>query len=94
MGKLFKSVDEKFADIGFIKMEDDTYIAYYERYVPEYNFTQSLIIMHKASGKHIVSSYDKNLHDEKHIGNTSVGLTYYEMKLVLAKMRQKKWKSK
>lgn len=92
--KLFKSVDEKLADIGFIKVEDNDFYVSYEREVTDYGYTQSLTIIHKASGRHILQSYDKDSFDERCIGNTCVGLTYYEMKLIMKKMRQKGWKSK
>lgn len=85
---MFKNIDKKFEEIGFIKAKEDKYGATYERKDVEHNFTQVLDILHKASGKHIVQSYDKNLMDTKNIGNTSVGLTYYEMKLVLKKMKK------
>lgn len=94
MKKIFKSVDEKLADIGFVKVEDNGYVVTYERYDEKYNYTQVVGILHKASGRHIVSSYDKDLFDEKQIGNCAVGLTYYEMKLVLKKMKEKGWISK
>lgn len=86
--KLFKSVDEKLKEIGFIKIEEDKYGVRYERKNSKYNFTQSVDILHKASGRHILQSYDKDLIDEKKIGNTCVGLTGYEMKLFLKKMKQ------
>ena len=94
MKKLFKTIDDKFNKIGFKKVRDDEYAATYERRDEEYDYTQVLDIRHKASGRHIVQSYDKELFDDKLIGNTCVGLTYYEMKLVLKKMRIKKWKSR
>jgi hypothetical protein len=53
-----------------------------------------LAILHKASGKHIVQSYDKELFDSKKIGNTCVGLTYYEMQLAQKKMKKLGYKSK
>ena len=86
--KLFKSVDEKLKEIGFIKIEEDKFGVRYERKNSKYNFTQSVDILHKASGRHILQSYDKDLIDEKKIGNTCVGLTGYEMKLFLKKMKQ------
>ena len=86
--KLFKTVDDKLEDIGFIKIEEDKYGVRYERKNSKYNFTQSVDILHKASGKHILQSYDGELMDEKKIGNTCVGLTGYEMKLFLKKMKQ------
>ena len=92
--KIFKTIDDKFKDIGFQKIQDDKYAATYERRNEEYGYTQVLDILHKASGNHIVQSYDKELFDEKRIGNTCVGLTYYEMKLAVKKMKKKKWKSR
>lgn len=94
MKKLFKTIDDKFIEIGFQKVQDDEYAATYERKNEVYNYTQVLDIRHKASGRHIIQSYDKDLFDDKKIGNTCVGLTYYEMKLALKKMRKKGWKSK
>lgn len=86
--KLFKTVDEKLADIGFIKIKEDEYGVRYERKNSKYNFTQSVDILHKASGRHILQSFDNELMDQKKIGNTCVGLTGYEMKLFLKKMKQ------
>lgn len=86
--KLFKSVDEKLKEIGFVKIEEDKYGVKYERKNSKYNFTQSVDILHKASGRHILQSYDNKLMDQKKIGNTCVGLTGYEMKLFLKKMKQ------
>lgn len=85
---MFKNIDKKFEEIGFIKISEDKYGVIYERKDEKYNYTQVLAIFHKANGKHIVQSYDKSLMDSKLIGNTCVGLTYYEMKLALKKMRQ------
>lgn len=90
--KHFKSIDEKFAEIGFKKIREDKYGAEYERRNEKYGYTQSLALLHKQSGKHIVQSYDKGLMDEKKIGNTVVGLTMYEMRLCLKKMRKMGWK--
>lgn len=86
--KLFKSVDEKLKEIGFVKIEEKKYGVRYERKNSKYNFTQSVDILHKASGRHILQSYDADLMDEKKVGNTCVGLTGYEMKLFLKKMKQ------
>lgn len=91
--KLFKTVDEKFKEIGFEKVEDNGYIVHYQRQNDEYNYIHALCICHKASGRHIVQSYDENLLDIKGIGNTCVGLTMYEMKLCIKKMKEKGWKS-
>lgn len=86
--KLFKSVDEKLKEIGFVKIKEDKYGVRYERKNSKYNFTQSVDILHKASGRHILQSYDNELIDQKKIGNTCVGLMGYEIKLFLKKMKQ------
>ena len=88
--KLFKTVDEKLAAIGFTKVEEDKYGCIYERKDKKYNFTQKVVIGHKKSGRHILQSYDPDLADNKGIGNTCVGLTGYEMKLFVKKMKQLK----
>lgn len=85
---MFKNIDKKFEEIGFIKVKENEYGATYERKNEKYNYTQVLAIIHKANGKHIVQSYDKDLMDSKEIGNTCVGLTYYETKLALKKMKK------
>ena len=90
--KLFKTVDEKFAEIGFVKVEEDKFGAIYERKDIVHSFTQKICLMHKASGQHITQSYDQNLMDGQKIGNTCVGLTMYELKLCLKKMKQMGWK--
>ncbi len=92
MFPIFKSIDEKFAEIGFIKIEEDEYGAVYKRRIDKYNYTQTLDLVHKASGRHIIQSYDEELTDQKKIGNTCVGLTMYEAKLCVKKMKQMGWK--
>lgn len=92
MFPIFKSIDEKFAEIGFIKIEEDEYGAVYKRRIDKYNYTQTLDLVHKASGRHIIQSYDEELMDQKKIGNTCVGLTMYEAKLCVKKMKQMGWK--
>ena len=86
--RIFKSVDEKLKEIGFNKTSEDKYGATYERYIAKYNYWQCVDILHKVSDRHILLSYDKDLIDEKKIGNTCVGLTGYEMKLFLTKMKK------
>lgn len=89
--KLFKNVDDKFKDIGFEKIKDDEYAVTYERINNTFGYTQVIDILHKKSDKHIVQSYDKHLMDKDKTGNICVGLTYYEMKLILKKMKKKGW---
>lgn len=86
--KLFKTIDDKFAELGFEKIKEDNYGVIYERKNIVYEYTQVLAILHKASGQHIIQSYDKDLMDNKKLGNTCVGLNYYETKLALKKMKK------
>lgn len=90
--KLFKTVDEKFAEIGFAKVMENKYGASYERRNVAFDYNQRLDLVHKSSGKHLILSYDRDLGDVKGIGNTGVGLTMYEAKLCLKKMKQMGWK--
>ena len=90
--KLFKTIDEKFAEIGFVKVEESEYGALYERYNEKFNYTQTLHLIHKSSGRHIVQSYDGELNDQKGIGSTCVGLSMYEMMLCIKKMKKMGWK--
>lgn len=85
---LFKSIDEKIEEMGFKKTNEDKYGVEYERYSEKYKYTQRVSILHKASGRHILQSYDTGLFDSKGIGNTCVGLSGYEMKLFYKKMKQ------
>ena len=87
---LFKTIDEKLATIGFTKEKEDKYGCVYKRKDKKYNFTQKVVISHKKSGRHILQSYDPDLADNNVIGNTCVGLTGYEMKLFLKKMKRMK----
>ncbi|MCI5587872.1 MAG: hypothetical protein MR384_08330 [Lachnospiraceae bacterium] len=88
--KLFKTVDEKLAEIGFTKEKEDKYGCVYKRKDKKYGYTQEVEILHKKSGRHILQSCDPYLGDDKGIGNTCVGITGYEMKLFLKKMKRMK----
>lgn len=52
--KLFRTVDEKFAEIGFVKVKEDEYGAAYKRKVDKYNYTQTLDLVNKSSGRHLI----------------------------------------
>lgn len=86
--KLFKTLDAKLKEIGFIKVNEDHYGVRYKRKDDKHGFVQTVAILHKGSGRHILQSYDAELMDQKNIGNTCVGLTGYEMKLFIKKMKQ------
>ena len=88
MIKLLKSVDEKLYDIGFVKVREDKHGCEYERKNKKFGYRQKVVIIRKTSGRHILQSYDPELMDDKLIGNTCVGLTGYEMKLFIKKMKK------
>lgn len=92
---MFKSVDKKFEEIGFKKVSDDEHGVVYERECDcMFKYTHVLAIEKKKSGHHLIFSYDKDSFGNKKMGNCCVGLTGYEMKLALKKMKQKKLYSK
>lgn len=89
---MFKSIDERLAELGFKKVSENRFGAEYTRYNAVHDFTQRVCLLHKLTGKHIIQSYDKDLFDERKIGNTCVGLTMLETKLFYKKMKQMGWK--
>ena len=84
--KLFKSLDQKIANIGFKEIKNDKYGIEYERNNGCY--IHRVTLLHKTSGQHILQSYDPRLYDPKRIGNTAVGLSYKELVLFAKKMKQ------
>lgn len=90
--KLFKSIDDRFREIGFMKVEECKYVVKYKREKEQNGYMQILDLVHKESGKHVVQSYDMVPMGEKKIENIGIVLTMYEMKLCLKKMKQMGWK--
>ena len=90
--RLFKTTDEKLAEIGFVKVTENNYGACYQRENNEYNYTQRLDILHKKSGNHLIMSYEEGTNKDKL--NNVIGLTYYETKLAMKKYRELKRKYK
>lgn len=98
--KLFKSVDEKFKDLGFEKVNDegeteDKLGVCYRRNVTvnsDNSYIHRIDILHKASGNHIVQSYQEGLNSDGF--NNMVGLDYKTTKLAMKKYRQMKRKYK
>lgn len=84
--KIFKTVDDRISELGFTKEMENKFGVTYTREIKEYGYIQVVDILHKASGRHILQSYDRNMMDEKKIGNTCVGLTYTELRLFSKKM--------
>lgn len=89
--RLFKSIDERLSDIGFVKTgESKQFGATYERINDKYNYVQCLDLLHKANGRHLIQSYQKDVNSDKF--NNSVGLSIYEAKLAVKKMKQMRYK--
>ena len=90
--KLFRTIDQKFADIGFHKITENENCVLYKRKRRNPYFTQSLVLLYKSNGRHIIQSYDASLSDKRGIGHTCVGITPYEAKLCIKKMNSLGWK--
>ena len=94
--KLFKSVDEKLEDLGFIKVEtEDQFGACYMKDVHTKHgecYIHRLDILHKAGGEHIIQSYQEDVNSDGF--NNMVGLNYKVTKLAMRKYRQLKRKYK
>lgn len=87
---MFKTADKKFEKLGLNKILETKFFIRYER-KDDIGFTQQIDIVYKNNGRHIVQSTDKDLWDEKYIGQTCVGITVPEMKLCIRKMKEKGW---
>ena len=85
---LFKNIDKKFEEIGFIKTKEDKYGVEYERYNKEFDYIQKLDILYKSNKELITQSYDSTNTTSSY--SPVVGLTEYELKLVLKKIRRLK----
>lgn len=83
---IFKSLDRKIADLGFKEVKNNEYGIEYERNNGMY--IHKVALLHKASGQHILQSYDPALCFPGKICNTCVGLTYKELVLFAKKMKQ------
>lgn len=91
--KMYRNIDKKFEDLGFTKIKDDIYGASYTRKIPDFNFIHRIDIIRKDSGRHLISSYEKDLF-KGHSFNNQVGITYDELKLCMKKYRELKRKYK
>lgn len=84
--KLFKDTDEKFMDLGFTKVKEDEFGASYEKLVTKYGYTHVIDILHKASGRHLIQSYQKGVNAEGFSHN--VGMSISETRLALKKAKE------
>lgn len=87
---MLKRADKLLKGLGFEKIEENEFGTNYRKENKEYNFTQRLDIVHKASGNHLFQSYVEGINSEGF--NNCVGLTYPEMKAVMKKYRELKRK--
>lgn len=94
--KLFKSIDERFKELGFEKVQiEDKFGVRYKRVVTINNdesYVHRLDILHKANGNHIIQSYQEEVNSDGF--NNMVGLDYKTTKLAMKKYRQLKRKYK
>lgn len=84
--KLFKTIDEKFDRLGFIKTYETDIYCIYEKREKRYNYVHEINICRKESGNHIVISCQKDINLEGL--NNAIGLTKKEMKLCIKKMKE------
>lgn len=93
MKRFFKSIDETLFERGFCKCDEpeNKYGVCYVR-TTEQGYRQRLDIRHKASGRHLIQSYQEEVNSDGF--NNAVGLSYEETKLAMKKYRQLKRKYK
>lgn len=84
--KLFKTIDCKISDFGYKKIKDDGFGFSFEKYNEDYKYTHVIDFVHKASGEHILQSYDKESTTKD--GSVCVGLDYRLLKLILKKINR------
>lgn len=87
-----KSANQLMEKEGYTCIEDNDSIVEYQRYNKQFNFMHNVIIMHKKNGPALIQSYDPGLFDAKGIGNTCVGISRKELKILFKKMREKHWR--
>ena len=92
--KLFKTLDDKFRELGYHKIKDDTFTVAYERcvtgrlYGDNVEYHQTISIRSRGSGEgFIIESYNSP-------SKENVPLYAYEIKLLMKKARQKRFKYK
>ena len=79
-----KHFEKKIEKLGFEKVyESDLYVEF-ERYIKEYNYTQVLAFLHKATGNHLIQSFEKGTDD-------AVGISFKEMEICLQYAKKLGW---
>lgn len=88
---MFNNIDKKFRRIGFVKSKEDLSGTRYVRLQDNDDFHYHVIdITRKRNGEYNVKSFEKNSFnvDNVYMEDTCIALTYYELKLVLKKMKK------
>lgn len=80
-------VDKRIEQLGYKKEIDDNFGVEYKKVEPQH-YVHTVCIMHKASGEHILQSYDHGS------GDIGVGMTFIELVLFTLKfwLKKRKWK--
>lgn len=89
------TIDERLEKYcGFIKLDESVHGAEYLKINAEFNYRHKVGIYRKASGKHLIISYDPDnmqlLHQDniRYVHVPAVGLTYVESKLFCKKLKE------
>jgi hypothetical protein len=88
---VLKIADRELKKIGFSKVDEDSLYVKYERKT-QFGYIHSLSLMHKASGRHLVMSYQDGGNSDGF--DNAVGMTMRTARLCLRKMREKGWKER
>lgn len=81
--KLFKDIDERFLDIGFVKIEESQLSIIYKRKHKE-GYMHIIELSHRKNGLHQIMSYKRDVDIDRY--SIIAGLTAYEMSLCVEKM--------
>lgn len=79
MSMVFANINKRLEKIGYKIVRNDKYGVEYEKEEPQ-GYTHKVVILHKASGNHIIQSYTDT--------NQVVGLTLNEQLLFTKKFKQ------
>ena len=91
MGKLFRTIDGRFKEIGFKKIYENEYGVRYERFSEKHEYTHIIHLGNKKMDEYVIQSY---IEFSKPVGvwGTPIKLTEYETELCLKKMKKKGWR--
>jgi hypothetical protein len=92
--KLFKSTDDKLAELGFKKVADNVEgVRYKRRVIKRTSYTQRLKIFYQIQNHtFLIQTCDENLLNKDCTDNAEVGLTIEEAELAVKKAKELKKK--